>query len=804
MTINFNVAGVPQELQIYRQWVVWKFEVPEAGKKPTKVPYNVKTGQRASALDRFSWATFGEVVGALHKYDGIGFVLTKEDPYCVMDLDTVDNEDDKARLIRYYNTLNSFTEISPSGTGSHIWIKGEVPRGVNARPFEIYSYHRFITVTGNVHYNAAIEHRQVEIDSIYSELNANRASIVCTYDGTDPALHTDQQIIDKAAGAKNGYKFIQLWHGAYTEWYSSQSEADFALVDILAYYTQNSEQLARLFRFSELGKREKALRDDYMQIMISKSFDKLPPKVNLDIVAQSVEMMKEALMKERENAPTLNDEIEKLVESSQALLPTNHVEKAIEQAQRQSWLNDAVSVTSAQLYFPQGLVGDIADYIYRSAPRSVVEVALTAAIGLMAGICGSSFNVSGQGLNQYILIIASSGMGKENMTAGISRLLSQVKMITPNCMSFVAASNISSPQAIFTYLNSKCKSALFMMGEAGHRLQSMADPRAPSAITDQKRVFLELYGKSGRHDILHPTIYADMSKNTMTIQSPAVTLVGDTTHASFFNNVDENIILDGFIPRWLMLEYEGLRPPLNESASAVFPSAQLIQNLASLCFTVHSMLDSGAVLDVGYANEEVREEVRSFNGFCDAQYNATGEESLRTLWTRVYLKALKLAALCAVGRNYSSPSISMDDWNFAKLVVLKDTYRLCRLFSTGTLSLAASSEILDQYAHFKRCLRTYLIDGATSSDKSYGVTPKMRSSIVVPYSYLSRKLTRVKAFDKSKRGASQALQQTIRDMELSGVIIALPPNQALAEFNTSGRLWSIADPMALTTIANSD
>ena len=62
----------------------------------------------------------------------------------------------------------------------------------------------------------------------------------------------DQELIDKAAAAKNGYLFMQLWSGDITG-YSSHSEADQALCNILSFWTgRDAGRIDHLFRQSGL------------------------------------------------------------------------------------------------------------------------------------------------------------------------------------------------------------------------------------------------------------------------------------------------------------------------------------------------------------------------------------------------------------------------------------------------------------------------------------------------------------------------------------------------------------------------
>src|SRR5205085_3642622 len=66
-----------------------------------------------------------------------------------------------------------------------------------------------------------------------------------------------EEVLTRARRAKNASKFERLWAGS-SDGYSSASEADAALVAILAFYTRDEEQLARLFRSSGLYRCAKA------------------------------------------------------------------------------------------------------------------------------------------------------------------------------------------------------------------------------------------------------------------------------------------------------------------------------------------------------------------------------------------------------------------------------------------------------------------------------------------------------------------------------------------------------------------
>src|SRR5690349_21235281 len=82
---------VPLELRERQQWVIWRYE--EKDGRPTKMPYEpVATAakrRRASTTDPDTWGQFGSALAVcdLEKYDGVGFVLSADDPYVGIDLD---------------------------------------------------------------------------------------------------------------------------------------------------------------------------------------------------------------------------------------------------------------------------------------------------------------------------------------------------------------------------------------------------------------------------------------------------------------------------------------------------------------------------------------------------------------------------------------------------------------------------------------------------------------------------------------------------------------------------------------------
>jgi putative DNA primase/helicase len=84
----------------------------------------------------------------------------------------------------------------------------------------------------------------------------------------------DEEVIRLARGARNAAKFEALWQGDISG-YASHSEADQALVSLLAFYTQDENQLDSLYRQSALCRQKWLKRSDYRRSTIEKALSNL-------------------------------------------------------------------------------------------------------------------------------------------------------------------------------------------------------------------------------------------------------------------------------------------------------------------------------------------------------------------------------------------------------------------------------------------------------------------------------------------------------------------------------------------------
>ncbi len=259
-----NLDAIPQDLRERRQWVLWRLKHKRGAKKPTKIPFT-PTGAAASSTDAATWSTFDIVRAAFEggAFDGVGFVFAADDPFVGIDLDgcldpeTGDLEPWARAVVDRFDT---YTEVSPSGKGLHLILRGSLPPGDRKRgPVECYEQGRYFTITarcldgGSV---AAVEDCQEALAAWHAEAFSTRARKKAAGSPESAPVRgetDDERLLTRARKAKNREKFVALFDRGETGGYSSQSEADLALCMILAFWAhRDASQIDRLFRRSKL------------------------------------------------------------------------------------------------------------------------------------------------------------------------------------------------------------------------------------------------------------------------------------------------------------------------------------------------------------------------------------------------------------------------------------------------------------------------------------------------------------------------------------------------------------------------
>lgn len=766
------------ELSSYRQWVIHRSD---------KVPLRVCDVQPASPVNPNDWCDYQTAVAFVQQHVGygLGFVLTDNDPFTVIDLDThkIDIDDKltpeqkakvKANHNEIFNAFDTYTELSPSGGGAHIWCKGEVEtRKFSAQFLEVYSALRYMTVTFKPVKNVPVSSQQALLDQLISSIDAAQPRHENTGVNVNlPQVASDDEVCQRAASASNGELFKRLYRGEWEGLYPSQSEADLSFCNMVAFYTDNKEQVGRIYWSSPLflnsPKRKRKARPDYLFNakfgIVAKAFDQKVEPVDIAGITKEWEAK------------------QKQIDQIKAVQPMSEPEG------QEPYQPDPLAPAAEHWQKPVGLLGEIAEYIYSSAVLPNIEVAIAGAITLMAGICGRSYNtITGTGLNQYIVLLAGTGQGKEAAARGMSRIFKSVQKQVPGITQFAGPSEIASSQALLKYF---AESNCFWShkNEFGFWLQKMNSKYAKANELTLKGMLLDLFHKSGHDDILMGSIYSDKKNNAPLVKSPCLTLYGESTPEEFYKAVDEANIAEGLISRLTIIPVPDVRPPYNPDAALYAPPDGLIWQVSGLVKRVLEIEQTQQCHQVQQTSEADEYQLQ-YQKLCMDRVWANRSDITSKVWQRAHIRLLRLGALIAVGVNPDNPVVDIEHYRWAKKLIDYGVAALSKRFETGEVGEISAA------TQQRKDLKTFLVRFAHTEwsdkiSKKYRISFDMWKSKAIPYAAIYQNVACYSSF-RNDKVPSLALANTLREFELAGYIVKCDV-QVTAQFNKRGAVYVVA------------
>lgn len=338
----FTSNNYIEKLSDIPAWVVWKYQQRNGGKLQ-KPPYDPKTGKFAKTDDPSTWGTLDQAKEAFASgdYDGVGLVMGKT-TISGFDLDHVrDPETGEIfpQAMDLIDAVDSYTEVSPSGTGVHILYKGNINQdhvrkvilpekydGKNQVAFEDYDSQnpQYFTVTGNILRDKDISARSDQATRAYERFfkpYIKKMSSAAMKDikesvQSEPVLlsaMSDEELLKRARSAKNGEAFSALYDdGDLSAYGNDASRGDQALINLLLFWTgRDPVRTDALFRQSALMRDKWDNRADYRKRTIAKGIESVKKGYTPYMQVMKPSAKKRSAVEKKSN-PIVSEILEKL------------------------------------------------------------------------------------------------------------------------------------------------------------------------------------------------------------------------------------------------------------------------------------------------------------------------------------------------------------------------------------------------------------------------------------------------------------------------------------------------------------
>lgn len=612
-----RTSMIPPELLDLRQWLAWYYDHDGC-----KIPVGTSN-------DPETWRMYSELKGSMR-----AFVITADDPYTGIDLDdciTDEGFTDKANEVLEQFRGLAYAEVSPSGTGIKLLTRAVKPEGSGCSVggwLECYDHTRFWTVTGNVIEGfETIGEGQPEVDWLcgkYLTPEKPKPKFVAPAKTiSTPLAERARAYVDAAElpreGGRNNSAFRLAGHlKAIVGDYGDRLSED----DVM----------------------------DFLRSWNSRLGDPLPDK-EIEQVARSA--MNNGTPREDKPA-TAYEQVDILDINWDELNATIDSDDDIDDEQ-----------FCQKLIPSSGLMRMVFDFYGQQAYRRSVVMGLAVSVALCQTIFGRKVRShTDLRTNDYNLILATTGSGKEACEATITKILDAAD---PGCRHMIPPDVQSGNGLMRAVASSPC--AIWVCDEFGKILQAVLDKKGNQHIKNIGHHLLKLYGKS--NGTYGGAAHSDGIRNR--IVQPHLCVLGLSTGSTVFESIATEQVADGLIGRIAFWPVQD-RPDPRDDMTISEPGEKLVEvvkdwlgfepGAANLIPTPETVkMSSEALRRWQVHSKQINERMKS-------------ESEMRAaVWSRVAARTMKLALVHRCSR-LDVPA-GLCQWDFVQVEMIDVQWAVC-------------------------------------------------------------------------------------------------------------------------------
>jgi len=522
---------IPAQMLEAPRWILWRLE--QRDKQPTKVPYDAKTFHHAKTNDPSTWCDYDTAEAALKSggnFSGLGFVLG--DGFAGVDIDgcmTAGKIEPWAWSI--IRTLESYSEVSPSGTGVKIFLLATLERGRKklmgsplveggkAPGLEIYGGGRYFAVTGEeIGISDECEARQEQLDALIAEHWPERKVV--------PSSSAEFRQVPSSSVVERARRYMEQVDPSVSGQRGHDVAFRAACALVLGFGLSTEEAFPLFAEWNQKC---------------------LPPWSEKELQHKLDSANKQGGARGYLLQDDLNNPYEQQVDLSQFLQVTNKA--VIPASEYQYYIEEPSPKLPDDVLCPPGFLGKLVEHNLRTAWFAQPELALAGALSLLATLTGGKIaDRSGTRTNLYVLGLAPSRSGKEH-----ARKLNREVLLRCGADNLIGPEEIGSHAAIYSWL-AEHPTILFQLDEIGRKFATMKDAAKSPHLWNIVSVWLKLWSSSD--SMLKGDAYADLKK-TKTLLYPHAVIYGTSVPESVWENLTKENVSDGLLARFLVFEGVG-------------------------------------------------------------------------------------------------------------------------------------------------------------------------------------------------------------------------------------------------------
>jgi len=321
--------------------------------------------------------------------------------------------------------------------------------------------------------------------------------------------------------------------------------------------------------------------------------------------------------------------------------------------------------TTGTLTDVPGLVGDIVKWLNDTARNPSPLLNLGAALAYVGALAGRRYEgPTGLRTNVYIVGLAPSGFGKEHPRAAIKSLAGASETLKK----FFGGNKIASSSGLRNRVKAN-PTLVYMIDEFGGFMRKVTSPKSGNHEKEIAEDLLEMTGTAAS-----VFMGADYAQNLAEpIYNPNVCIFGTSTPDAFWKALGSGSIMDGFLPRFIVLDAGTSRPkPRHPPRKTSLPPRDLKQRVQALVNhrnggDLNGMLSDGTKSIVPVPVVWGKGAQKVFDAFVNEMFAIMDDADTdhEPVYARVAENAMRIATIVAVGVDPERPELTADIMQWA-------------------------------------------------------------------------------------------------------------------------------------------
>lgn len=470
-------------------------------------------------------------------------------------------------------------------------------------------------------------------------------------------------------------------------------------------------------------------------------------------------------------APSLNDVL------------NNRIESPYKMPQGFSGMPFGVG-DNVDIELPLGILGDLINWSINFSVKQAKEASVAACLGYLSGLMGKAWQIGTTGLNNYVVCVGKSAVGKSSAGESIEVLHKRISDALPQAYGMLYVGYPVSDKGVWRDIEEN-DSMVYKFDEFVKFVASATTGRntITKGVLDE---VLKLYDKSGYNKVAGGMSYSKKENSIQIRKNVGLSFFGDGVADDYYKSLTGQMVSDGMVSRFTVIEYTGFRQYSNENQS-LEPPEHVVNALIDIASNALQLNQSGKHIKVNTsvnAQEELRRIDRESDDIINQIIANDSGSKLTNFITRRLLKIKKIAGIMAVLDGHNNPTIDIVHVHWARHVIDQCIARELWWVRQGIVNGVSDDAVIDDLFMSK-------IEGFVANPTGDKRVIELASSGVVQMSTLRDIARKIPAVAEHRSGLNDRYKLALKSLSEIGRLKYYSRRTAQKNFGITNECYGV-------------